>query len=215
MPLYKTITVDEHTKVFIWKVEESLEWLSHGIELTEHCRKRVEGMKSEIHRRGFMSIRHLLAEAGYIDHDLYYDKLGKPHLKDDKYISITHSFNFTAIIISNKDVGIDIEKQRNKILKIASKFTPLDEYHTLANEEALIRKLTIVWGAKESVYKMLAQPGIGFLQHINVTDFDFDDAETTTHVRYNGIDAWFDISFLEFENFTCVHAMSSNSNSES
>lgn len=214
MPLYKTITVDEHTKVFIWKVEESFEWLSEGIELTEHCRKRVDGMKSEIHRRGFMSIRHLMAEAGYKDHDLYYDDLGKPHLKDDQYISITHSFNFTAIIISNKDVGIDIEKQRNKILKIASKFTPLDEYHTLANEEALIRKLTIVWGAKESVYKMLAQPGIGFLQHINVTDFDFDDAETTTHVRYNGIDAWFDISFLEFENFTCVHAMSSNSNSE-
>lgn len=211
MPLYKTITVDELTKVFIWKVEESLEWLSKGIVLTEHCQKRVDGMKSELHRRGFMSIRHLMAEAGYQDHDLYYDDHGKPHLKDDKYISITHSFNFTAIIISNKDVGIDIEKQREKILKIANKFTPLDEYHTLANEEALIRKLTIVWGAKESVYKVIAQPGVGFLQHINVTDFDFDDSKTTTHVRYNGIDDWFDVSFLEFENFTCVYAMPSNS----
>ncbi|WP_300439711.1 4'-phosphopantetheinyl transferase superfamily protein [Christiangramia sp.] len=209
MPLYKTITVDELTKVFIWKVEESFDWLSKNVELSDHCSNRVHGMKSEIHRRGFMSIRHLMAEAGYTDHDLYYDDHGKPHLKDDKYISITHSFNFTAIIISNKDVGIDIEKQRNKILKIANKFTPLDEYHTLANEEALIRKLTIVWGAKESVYKILAQPGVGFLQHINVTDFDFDDAKTTTHVRYNGIDGWFDVEFLEFENFTCVYAMPS------
>ncbi|MFV8225141.1 4'-phosphopantetheinyl transferase family protein [Christiangramia aquimixticola] len=209
MPLYKTITVDQGTKVFIWKVEESFERLSEGIDLTAHCRERVDGMKSEIHRRGFMSIRHLLAEAGYTDHDLYYDDHGKPHLKDDKYISITHSFNFTAIIISDKDVGIDIEKQRDKILKIANKFTPLDEYHTLANEEALIRKLTIVWGAKESVYKLIAQPGIGFLQHINVTDFDFDTAKTTTHVRYNGLDNWYDINFLEFENFTCVYAMPS------
>ncbi|MCP9199519.1 4'-phosphopantetheinyl transferase superfamily protein [Gramella sp. GC03-9] len=212
MPLYKTITVDEHTKVFIWKVEESLEWLSKDVELTDHCRRRVLGMKSEIHQRGFMSIRHLLAEAGYTDHDLYYDDYGKPHLRDDKYISITHSFNFTAIIVSNRDVGIDIEKQRNKILTIANKFTPLDEYHTLANEEALIRKLTIVWGAKESVYKLIAQPGVGFLQHINVTDFDFDDLKTTTHVRFNGLDAWFDVAFLEFENFTCVYAMPSNSN---
>ncbi len=211
MPLFKTITVDERTKVFIWKVEESLEWLSDGIELTDHCRKRVDGMKSEIHRRGFMSIRHLMAEAGYTDHDLYYDDHGKPHLKDDSYISITHSYNFTGIIISDKDVGIDIEKQRNKILKIASKFTPLDEYHTLANEDALIRKLTIVWGAKESVYKILAEPGCGFLQHINVIDFDFDDFRTFTHVRYNGIDRWFDIWFLEIENFTCVYAMPSNS----
>ncbi len=213
MPLYKTITVNKHTKVFIWKVEESFEYLSEGIQLTEHCRKRVDGMKSEIHRRGFMSIRHLMAEAGYIDEDLYYDELGKPHLRDDNYISITHSFNFTAIIVSREHVGIDIEKQREKILKIANKFTPLDEYHTLANEEALIRKLTIVWGAKESVYKLLAQPGMGFLQHINVTDFDFDDSKTTTHVRYNGLDAWFDVDFIEFENFTCVYAMPSNKSS--
>ncbi len=206
MPLFKTITVDEHTKVFIWKVEESFEWLAEGVDLTRHCQKRVDGMKSEIHRRGFMSIRHLMAEAGYTDSDLYYDDLGKPHLKDDKYISITHSFNFTAIIISKHDVGIDIEKQRNKILKIANKFTPLDEYHTLANEDALIRKLTIVWGAKESVYKLYAQPGLAFLQHINVTDFDFDDAKTTAKVTFNGTESWYDIDFLEFEDFTCVYA---------
>ena len=206
MPIFKTITVDEHTKVFIWKVEESFERLSEKIQLTGHCQKRVDGMKSEIHRRGFMSIRHLMAEAGYKDADLYYDDFGKPHLKDDQYISITHSFNFTAIIVSNNDVGIDIEKQRNKILKIANKFTPLEEYHTLANEEALIRKLTIVWGAKESVYKLYAQPGLAFLQHINVTDFDFDDAKTTAKVTFRGKESWYNIDFLEFEDFTCVYA---------
>lgn len=206
MPLFKTITVDQHTKVFIWKVEESFEWLAEGVDLTQHCQKRVTGMKSEIHRRGFMSIRHLMAEAGYTDSDLYYDDLGKPHLKDEKYISITHSFNFTAIIVGKDHVGIDIEKQREKILKIANKFTPLDEYHTVANEEALIRKLTIVWGAKESVYKLMAEPGLGFLQHINVTDFDFDDAKTTAKVTFKGKERWFDIDFLEFENFTCVYA---------
>ncbi|APG60979.1 4'-phosphopantetheinyl transferase family protein [Christiangramia salexigens] len=214
MPLFKTITVDERTKVFIWKVEESFDELSEGIYLTPHCRRRVDGMKSEIHRRGFMSIRHLMAEAGYVDEDLYYDDLGKPHLVDEKYISITHSFNFTAIIVSDDHVGIDVEKQREKILKIANKFTPLDEYHTLANEEALIRKLTIVWGAKESVYKLLAEPGLAFLQHINVTDFDFDDKKTTAHVRYKDIDSWFDIDFLEFENFTCVYAKTSDKKSD-
>lgn len=205
MPLYKTITVNSHTKVFIWKLEESLEDLKKGIELSQHCQNRVNGMKSEIHQRGFMSIRHLMAKGGYIDHDLYYDDLGKPHLKSGKNISITHSFNFTAIILSDQGVGIDIEKRRDKILKIANKFTPLSEYHTLANEEALIRKLTIVWGAKESIYKMYAEPGLGFLQHINVTDFDFDDAQTTAKVSFKGKESFYDIKFLEFEGFTCVY----------
>ncbi|WP_010227585.1 4'-phosphopantetheinyl transferase family protein [Gillisia marina] len=206
MPLYKTITVDEGTKVLIWKIEETLDWLVDDIQLTAHCQERVNGMKSILHKRGFMSIRHLFAEMGYTDHDLYYDENGKPHLKDGKCISITHSFNFTAIIISEDEVGIDIEKQRDKILKIAEKFTPLKEYHTLANEEALIRKLTIVWGAKESIYKLYAKPGLGFLQHINIADFDFDDKKTTGKVYFKGEKSDYNLEFLEFEGFTCVYA---------
>ena len=125
MPLYKTITVNATTIVHIWKIEEDINTLSRNIKLTDHCQNRLEGMKSELHQRGFMSIRHLLAKAGYTDFDLYYDKNGKPHLHDGKHISITHSYTFTAIIISDQPVGIDIEKQRDKILRIAHKFTPI------------------------------------------------------------------------------------------
>ncbi|MDR6299540.1 4'-phosphopantetheinyl transferase family protein [Mesonia maritima] len=205
MALYKTITVDEATKVLIWKIEESYQWLCNDVKLTEHCQQRVDSMKSDLHRRGFMSIRHLMAEAGYTDSDLYYDEQGKPHLRDDNYISITHSFEFTGIIISKKPIGIDIEKQREKILKIAHKFTPLEEYHTLANEEALIRKLTIVWGAKESIYKLLGIPGLLFLHHINVKDFNFEENQTSAVVNFQGKKSNYHINYLEFEGFTCVY----------
>ena len=206
MPLYKTITINNHTTVYIWKIEEDIDTLSRNIQLTDHCQKRVDGMKSELHQRGFMSVRHLLAEAGYTDFDLYYDAQGKPHLKDGKHISITHSFTFSGIIVSDQDVGIDIEMQREKILRIAHKFTPFEEYRTLANTEAIVRKLTIVWGAKESLYKLYAQEGLSFLKHIDVQDFYFDDAETTASVTYNAEKNIYSIFFLEFEGFTCVYA---------
>jgi hypothetical protein len=32
-------------------------------------------MKSEMHQRGFLSVRKLLQTAGYTDFDLYYDEL--------------------------------------------------------------------------------------------------------------------------------------------
>lgn len=206
MPLYKTITPAGGTKVLIWKIEESFEELSKSIELTADSQERVAKMKSDIHRRGFLSVRQLLALENYVDEDLKYDCEGKPHLRNGKFISITHSFNFSAIIISNNRVGIDIEKQREKILLIASKFTPLEEYRTLANVDALIRKLTIVWGAKEAVYKLFAQPKVSFLQHINITDFDFDDSRTTGKILFHGKTSWYDFEFLEFEGFTCVYA---------
>ena len=207
MPLYKTITVNAHTKVFIWKIEESFEALSEGITLTGNCSGRVENMKSDLHRRGFMSIRHLLALSGYTDHDLKYDENGKPHLKDNNHISITHSFNFSAIIVSDSEVGIDIEKQRNKILKIAHKFTPIEEYRTIANEDAMMRKLTIVWCAKESLYKSFAEKGVSFLENIYVEDFALDENKTTATVTYEDKQLQYDVDFLEFEEFTCAYAL--------
>lgn len=167
-------------------------------------------MKSELHRRGFLSIRHLMAEAGYVDADLYYDTAGKPHLVDGRKISITHSGHFTGIIVSETiEVGIDIERQRDKILRIAYKFTPIEEYRTIANSEALVRKLTIVWGAKESLYKICSDRGISFLHHIDVKDFSFADNSTTAEVLYHGKLTQYDIHFLEFEGFSCVYALKS------
>lgn len=206
MPLYKTITVNSTTKVLIWKIEESFDELSENIELTEICSGRVNRMKSDLHRRGFLSIRHLMKMEGYSDFDLYYDEFGKPHLNDDKYISITHSFNYTAIIISDQEVGIDIEKQRDKIIRIAHKFTPIEEYRTLANDDALVRKLTIVWCAKESLFKSFAEKGVSFLQHIDVHDFDLDEHQTTASVTYGDREKIYEVDFLEFDGFTCAYA---------
>ncbi|HXJ97349.1 MAG TPA: hypothetical protein VNJ50_00755, partial [Gelidibacter sp.] len=115
MPLYKTITPNSQTTVKIWKITESYDELIQPITLTDTCMQRVLSMKSEWHQRGFLSVRHLLAEFGYTDADLVYDNNGKPHLKDGKHISITHSFMFSGVIISDHEVGIDIEKQREKI----------------------------------------------------------------------------------------------------
>ena len=207
MPLYKTIRVNDFTKVLIWKIEESLEDLTKGIELTEQSKKRVDAMKSILHQQGFMSIRQLLKQAGYVDADVFYDEFGKPHLKDKNYLSISHSFTFTAIIISKKKpVGIDIEKQRDKIVKIAHKFTPIEEYNTIANHEALVSKLTIVWGAKESLYKIYGKKKLQFLHHIYIEDFSFIDTKTTGVIKYKGYVSSYDICFLEFEGFICVYA---------
>ena len=208
MPLYNTLTVSSSITVYIWKIEESEIELSEGIELTPHCQNRIDRMKSEIHRRGFLSIRHLMAEAGYTDADLYYDELGKPHLKDGKHISITHSNHFTGIIISaTNEVGIDIEKQRDKILRIANRFTPIEEYRTIANSDALIRKLTIVWGCKESLYKIYAEPGISFLHHIIIKDFRLTATGTTGEILFHGKTSAYKIQFQEFEGFTLVYAI--------
>lgn len=207
MPLHKTITVSEDTQVHLWKVTEPEDALSQGIKLTPQCKDRLDTMKSEMHRRAFLSIRHLMGLAGYEDKHLFYNEFGKPFLVDGTHISISHSHNFTGIIVSKAhEVGIDIERQREKILRIAHKFTPLQEYRTMANTDALILKLTQVWCAKESLYKIYAQPGLSFLNHITVQDFRLGDAGTTAKIYYKGQQSNYQVTFDEFEGFSCAYA---------
>ena len=208
MPLYKIIAVNPNTKVYIWKITESEKELSLNIDLTNKCQLRMNGMKSELHRRGFLSIRHLMGVAGYVDKDLFYDQAGKPHLKDGNHISITHSYQFTGIIVSQKEeVGIDIEKQRDKITIIGHKFTPIELYADIKNAKEIVKKLTIVWGAKESLYKIYATHGLSFINHIYIDDFINTDSTTKGIIRYDGRTTDYDITFLEFEEFTCVYAI--------
>ena len=210
MPLYKTIKPNKQTTIYLWKIEASFDELTQDIALTENSKQRVLAMKSEIHQRGFLSVRHLLKEAGYSDFDLYYNEHGKPLLKDGKHISITHSFTFSAIIISHKTVGIDIEKNREVIKKIAHRFT----YKTLDSLEndCLIEQLTVIWGAKESLYKIYPHGGLSFKNNIPVTPFSLKDTKTTAWIKTTGWEKKYAIYFEKIENFSLVYALDNSIN---
>lgn len=213
MPLYKTIQHNSNTQILIWNITESFEQLNQEVQLNEKNQLRLNGMKSEMHQRAFLSIRKLLALAGYSDFDLYYDEFGKPHLIDEKHISITHSHHFSAIILSPEAVGIDIEMQRDKILKIAHKFVNDDELERLQKIDTndYIKKLTVKWGAKEAIFKIRNEKGISFKDHIQVAPFELNEQQTIADLNYNGTNQKFTIHFSEIDtNFTLVYAFENN-----
>lgn len=205
MAIYKTITIGEDGILLLWNIEESLDALYDGVELTPESIERLESMKSLVHKKGYLAVRHLLKELGYTDSDLLYENSGKPLLRDGKCITISHSHNFAAVLISDACMGVDIEKQREKILRIANKFTPIREYRTLANDDAIIRKLSLVWAAKEAIYKSFSAKGVSFLNHIDIHDFDLGSSETTAILQFKGKTQRYEVFFLEFEDFACSY----------
>jgi phosphopantetheinyl transferase len=211
MPLFKTIQVNAHTTIYVWKIQASFDELSENIALTERSEKRLLSMKSELHQRGYLSIRHLLKEAGYTDFDLYYTENGKPHLKDGKHISITHSFIFSAIIISDHEVGIDIEKTREKIKIIQDKFVNL-ESGFINKEDNLIEQLTVIWGAKESLYKIYPHGGLTFKNDIDIDSFKIADKRTTGWIKAEDWDKKYEIRYDQLEDFTLVYALDTSKN---
>lgn len=204
MPLFKTIQPNKNTQVLVWKIEEELSFLE-TVFLNDNSLQRVNRMKSEIHKKGFLSVRHLLAELNYSDTDLFYTDDGKPHLKDGKRISITHSFTFSAIIVSDNVVGIDIEKNREKIIKISDKF--LGDERTYLTEKKLVEQLTVIWGAKESLYKIHPDGGLLFKHHLPIEKFTLKDKKTKGWIKKDNFYEVFDIHFELIEGFTLVYAL--------
>ena len=203
MPFLKTIQVDAIATVFVWKITESLEEL-FSVYLNDKSKECLNNMRSVVHRKGFVSIRHLLHQAGYSDKDLYYSEDGKPHLKDGKHISITHSFHFSAIVIGSHPVGIDIEMNRDKIKTIAHKF--VCQSNNYIKEPNLKEQLTVLWGAKEAMFKIASVPGLSFKEHLPIDAFNLKDKKTTGWILYNNTRACYDIAFEQIEDFTLVYA---------
>ncbi len=211
MPLYKSYKITEGTQLLVWKITESLEELTDGTGLKDVCKDRLSGMKSEQHRKGFLSVRKLLEIAGYTDFDLYYGNDGKPHLTDGKNITITHSYSFSAIIISDRNIGIDMEIRREKVIKIADKFLDREfEYLDPTHLEEYVRKLIVIWGVKEALYKMFSQQGLSFKQNIDVHSFEMDDKKGTATVSYMEINGTYTFYFEEIEDFTLVYSLDNN-----
>jgi 4'-phosphopantetheinyl transferase len=207
MPLYKSITVNSQTAVKVWRIEESYAQLIEPLSLKPESLERVLNMKSELHQRGFLSVRHLLRNFGYTDQDLFYDSYGKPHLKDGKHISITHSFEYSGVIISDKPVGIDIEKQRPKIEIIAKKFVNYEFNYLNGNSPNYMRKLTVIWCVKESLYKLFATPGMLFKEHFMVIPFMLSDEQTVAWIDFQNKKYRYNTAFLEFDGFTCAYVI--------
>lgn len=235
MPLFKTIYIDPLSQILVWEITESFEELFGQVQLNEKSLERLKGMKSQLHQRAFLSVRMLLKEAGYSDFDLYYDGFGKPHLNSNNCrtepveVSISHSHSFSTIIISNKKTGIDIELQREKIIRIAKKFCD-SEFSFLSRSLGIekikeyIQKLTVIWGAKEAIFKIKNVEGISFKNHIQVHEFEMNYKYTTATLELENKKQQFSIFFEEIETspaitdlqtkqcFMLVYAFEKNSN---
>lgn len=208
MPLLEIKALNRNTNLYVWKITESFDELFRSVALKDVSLARLEGMKAESHQKGFLSVRRLLMEAGYNDFDLYYDDFGKPHLKDGKHISISHSNDFSVIVISQENIGADLEILKEKTLKLAPRFMDVAHLKGLSKSDSL-KKATVVWGIKESVFKIKNEVGISFKDHIFENDFTLADQKCTVELRFNNKVECFTIIFDFIEEYVFVCAFNS------
>jgi phosphopantetheinyl transferase len=102
---------------------------------------------------------------------------GKPILKSSAIaFSLTHAKEIAGAIISqNGQVGIDIEKISDRVLKIEQKFLHREELALLPiNKPERVRLATLLWTVKETVYKCFGISAVDFSHDICIKSIDKD-----------------------------------------
>jgi len=132
--------------------------------------------------------------------ELYYDELGKPHLKNQKgHISISNTKEFVAVIYhTEKSVGLDIEIPSERIEKIAPKFINQKEQNWITNSQtSYYLNCFVVWCVKESLFKLIGGGGIDFKDHILVDE----PIDNLGHLHFSKLnqEAYFDYHLLTLD----------------
>jgi len=168
MPITHKIE-SERVTILVWEITETLEEL---IVLGENI--NTSNHTSEKRKKEHLTSRLLVNEI-HPTNTIIYNEFGAPELDNGKHISISHSKELVAVIISEKKTGLDIEEISEKSLRLASKFVSEKNLIKLNKEKA-----TLIWCIKEAIYKWHQQGGVDFIKDIVIPEFFVKEQGTVT-----------------------------------
>ena len=202
MPFLKEFIINDKTKIKLWKV--MIGELSPK-ELNNDEKKLFKLKKSNVLREQFLATRKILALENS-DYIITYDPDGKPSLNSEFNISISHSHEIAALVLSNnRKIGLDVQLKESKILNIQNKF--LNKFEKLnIEDDPSIDILTMLWTSKESIYKAIGLKGISFSKNIKI-DKVIEKDKTGKGYYINGTEkVKFDLKFYYLDEYIMCYA---------
>jgi phosphopantetheinyl transferase len=209
MPVFFQHPINEDTRLGVWKIEETEAFFKGNVPLhreVTHPHKRLQ------HLAGRFLLQYLFPDFPY--HLIEIADTRKPYLPGEEYhFSISHCGDYAAAIVSRSNrVGIDVEIPVEKIRRIENKFLSETEkqlvignkQYAMANQVpgtiekplpvAHCQLTTLLWSAKEAVFKWYGNGGVDFRRHIQLLKknegmetidcfFSKDESELAVHYR--------------------------------
>lgn len=198
MGLY-TIIENHDTKVFIWKIEEPESFFIEQTGL-------VSFIKSDIRRIEFLAGRFLLKKMmPQINlHEIIKNAIGKPILPDATFhFSISHSYPYIAVALDeNKDVGVDIQIYKEKIVGMQSKFLNYKEIELASDDYKMV---TLFWSVKEALYKWKASGGQDFSDQLIIRNIKEQNPHyniSCSIINEEAPDDYLELKGILFEDFS-------------
>ena len=158
----------------LWHITESLSQLVEALEINDVDASYLDRVGHEKKKKEFVAgrlvLKELLRYYGMAYKGVVKESDLKPTLVGSRYqISLSHSHDYaTAVVDPENKTAIDIELVSHKLIKLAPKFLT-DEEQAFCQSD--IEKLTLLWCAKETLYKIYPGRGIHVKENLFVRAF--------------------------------------------
>lgn len=172
MPFHAVSTFG-NVRVALWRSDETSEMLLSQAAPSRRAEYEaaIAGM-SEHRQCERLAVRLLLERLG-VDAAIEYRPSGKPVLRgDSRCISISHTKGWAAAAVADTPVGLDIERWSDRASRVVRRFLNEKELPLLQSSDP-DRATTLLWSAKESLFKLLDAPAVDFARHLCIEPFRF------------------------------------------
>jgi hypothetical protein len=200
--LGRIINGDDFT-IYTWHITETAEELAGKLMPFKDIALLGTGEKlghQLWHNTHFLSTRILLYNYAGLHSPVLKNEFGKP-FNSEKKISISHSNNYAAIIVSEtRQPAIDLEKIDKRILRVQHKFIHADEQFFTLDENVIYT--TLIWSSKETLYKFYSANEVIFKEELRIHPFQFREqgfikADILKEPKTLGIN----IQYITFDNY--------------
>ncbi len=174
---------DQGIEIFWTSLEAQDDALYEQANLSPEESRLLNGFSSDLRKIEWLQVRALLNEIFKQKIEIAYKKNGQPYLRNhpESEISISHSKTIVTVALSKGfQIGVDVEIIHPRILKIADRFLNPTEFVSFNSLITIIEKiqfLTIVWTAKESLYKIIGED-VDYKKEIRVKEFSLEQDGT-------------------------------------
>ncbi|GEO08881.1 4'-phosphopantetheinyl transferase family protein [Segetibacter aerophilus] len=174
MPLFYQQNINDTTRLAIWEIDEDEKFFKVAVPLHKpitHPHKKLQ------HLAGRYLLPFLFED--FPNDEIKIADTRKPFLPSERYhFSISHCSNYAAAIVSStKRVGIDVELITPRLHRIKFKFLHPEELRFVNSqlESQQLQLLSILWSAKEAMYKWYGAGEVDFSEMMRIFPFELSD----------------------------------------
>lgn len=183
MPIYYQQNINDFTQLAVWKIEETESFFTQKVTVQQqvtHPHKRLQ------HLAGRFLLPFLYPD--FPSELIQIADTRKPYLPNEAYhFSISHCGDYAAAIVSSTQrVGVDVEMVTHRVSKIRHKFLHVSELENWniesLEEQEKFRTLTLLWSAKEAIFKWWGRGDIDFSDCMQVEAADLKPSGILTAI---------------------------------